>query len=426
MRVLMIGVGGVGEAAARIARERDPKGEWLERLVLADYNEGRAAEVSAKLGDAARFPAEKVDAGQPEQVAALIGKHGADLVMNLVEPTYNLVLMDAALAAGTHYMDTTSHSSEPHPTDPFNQVGRLLGAKQLAKTPEWEDSGLLAMWGCGVEPGMSDFFARFAEKHLFDEIEEIGVRDGADLHIPGHEGVAFGFNVWSTIEECLHPGLAWDADRGYYTLPPFSDPETFWLPEGIGAVEMVNVEHSETVFISRTIGKGLRRTSFKYALGEEFIQALKVLKACNLHSLEPVPFRGGELVPLDALAAIVPDPSQTGLAFVGKTAAGTWVKGKKDGLERQVYLYQVADNQECVARLGCQAVVAQTAFTPVVLWELMATGRWDHTGLRVPEQCDPEPYVALMADYGFPAGILEMDSPYKKVTDQKTLQALTA
>ena len=112
--------------------------------------------------------------------------------------------------------------------------------------------------------------------------------------------------------------------------------------------------------------------------------------------------------------------------MVGKTAAGTWTKGRKDGLERQVYLYQVADNQECVARLGCQAVVAQTAFTPVIVWELMAAGRWDYPGLRTPEMCDPDEYVALMAEYGFPAGMLEMDSQYKRASDQKTLAELIA
>jgi len=425
MRVLLIGAGGVGEAAAQIAKWRDPAAEWLERLVVADYDAARAAEVSHKLGGGDRFPAEQVDAGEPEQVKALIEQHDADLLMNLVEPKYNLVLLDAARAAGVHYMDTTSVSSEPHPTDPYNQVGVLLGARQLEKAPEWEESGRLAMWGCGVEPGMSDFFARFAERHLFDEIEEIGVRDGCDLHIPGHEGFAFGFNVWSTIEECLNPGLAWEKDRGYYTLPPFSEPETFLLPEGIGAVEMVNVEHSETVFISRHIGKGLRRTSFKYALGDEFIEALKVLRACNLHSKQPVTFRGQDLVPLDALAAIVPNPARTGMALVGKTAAGTWIKGRKDGMERQVYLYQVADNEECVERLGCQVVVAQTAFSPVIVWELMAAGRWDHTGLRTPEECDPDPFVALMDEYGFPAGLLEMDSEYKRSADGAVLRSFT-
>ena len=341
--------------------------------------------------------------------------------MNLVEPKYNVGLMDIALECGVHYMDAGSCSSEPHPTDPFNKVGLLLGARQWEKKPQWDESGLMAMLGFGVEPGTSDFFARFAEKHLLDEIEEMGARDGNNLQLAGHEGPVFGFNVWSTVEECLDPPLVWEKERGHFTTEPFSEPEDFWLPEGIGTVEMVNVEHSEAVFIPRVIGKGLRRVTFKYALGDEFIAALKVLHACNLDSKVPVPFRGQELVPLDALGAIVPNPAETGLAMVGKTAAGTWAKGRKDGLERQVYLYQVADNQECVDRLGCQAVVAQTAFTPVIVWELMAAGRWDYPGLRTPEMCDPDAYVALMADYGFPAGLLEMDSPYKMAADQKAL-----
>jgi saccharopine dehydrogenase-like NADP-dependent oxidoreductase len=332
--------------------------------------------------------------------------------------------MDVALACGVHYMDTGSVSSEPHPADPYNQIGVLLGERQWCKKAQWDESGLMAMLGFGVEPGMSDFFARFAEKHLFDELDEIGVRDGGNLHIPGHEGALFGFNVWSTVEECLDPPIVWERERGHFTTEPFSEPERFWLPEGIGTVEMVNVEHSEPVFIPRGVDKGLRRVTFKYALGEEFIGALKVLQSCNLHSKQPVSFRGQDLVPLDALAAIVPNPADTGLAMVGKTAAGVWVRGRKDGLEREVYLYQVADNEECVERLGCQAVVAQTAFTSVLVWELMAGGTWDYPGLRTPELCEPEDYMALMADYGFPAGIVEMDSEYKRASDQRQLGAL--
>jgi len=426
MRVLQIGVGGVGESVAKLAQLRDPHADWLERLVLADYDEGRATAVAARLGEERRFPAVKVDATRPEQVEALIAEHKPDLLMNLVEPKYNAGLMDVALECRVHYMDSGSVSSEPHPTDPYCQIGVLLGSRQWEKKPQWDESGLMALLGFGVEPGMSDFFARFAEKHLFDEIDEIGVRDGADLRIPGHEGPLFGFNVWSTIEECLDPPIVWEKERGYFTTAPFSEPETFWLPDGIGAVEMVNVEHSEPVFIPRVIGKGLRRVTFKYALGEEFIAALKVLRTCNLHSKRPVRFRDGELVPLDALAAIVPSPADTGLAMIGKTAAGVWVKGRKDGLERQVYLYQVADNEECVDRLGCQAVVAQTAFTSLIVWELMAAGRWDYPGLRTPEMCDPDAYVGLMAAHGFAPGLLEMDSAFKSAADQARIAELVA
>ncbi len=424
MRILQIGVGGVGESAARIAQQRDPSREWLELLILADYDGVRAGEVAGKLGDPSRFRAAEVDASKPDQVEALIAEHKPDLLMNLVEPKYNPGLMDIALRCGVNYMDTGSVGSEPHPEDPFNQVGVLLGEKQWVKKRDWDESGLMGMLGFGVEPGMSGFFARFAEKYLFDEVEEMGVRDGADLHIPGHEGVVFGFNVWSTVEECLNPPLVWEKERGHYTTQPFSEPETFWLPGGIGSAEMVNVEHSEAVFFPRAIGKGLRRATFKYALGQEFIDALKVLGSCNLSSKTPVRFRGRDLVPIDALAAIVPSPADTGLAMVGKSSAGTWVKGRKDGLEREVYLYQVADNEECVDRLGCQVVVAQTAFTSVIVWELMATGRWDYPGLRTPEMCDPDEYMALMADYGFPAGMLEMDAEYKRVADQATLRDL--
>ena len=233
MRVLQIGVGGVGESVAMIAQQRDPKGDWLEKLVLADFNEARANQVAAKLGDPVRFPAVRVDATRPDQVKALIAQHKPDLLMNLIEPKYNPGLMDIALECGVHYMDAGSCSSEPHPTDPFNKVGLLLGARQWEKKPQWDESGLMGMLGFGVEPGTSDFFARFAAKHLFDEIDEMGARDGSNLSLPGHEGPVFGFNVWSTVEECLNPPLVWEKERGHFTTEPFSEPEDFWLPEGI-------------------------------------------------------------------------------------------------------------------------------------------------------------------------------------------------
>ena len=426
MRILMIGAGGVGEAIARIGVSRDPHGDWLEQMVIADRDLARASVVAAGLGDERRFIAQPVDAADRTQVTGLIETYRPDLLMNVVDPRFNVALMDAAFEAGVAYMDTGSCASEPHPNDPYHQVGVLLGAPQWEQAPQWESRGLLGMLGCGVEPGMSDFFARFAERHLFDEIHEIGVRDGGNLHIPGDDAITFSFNVWATVEECLNPPLIWEKERGFFTTELFSEPEVFVVPEGIGPLEMVNVEHSEVVFIARNVDAGLRRVTFKYGLGDRFIEALKTLRACNLHSKQPIKYAEGSIVPLDFLASVTPSPAQVGRRYIGKTAAGVWVRGTKDGLERQLYLYQVADNEECMERLGCQAVVAQTAFTPVILMELMAKGEWDYVGLRCGEMCNPEPYVALMGAYGFPAGLMEMESPYRSALEQQAFSGAAA
>ncbi len=168
-----------------------------------------------------------------------------------------------------------------------------------------------------------------------------------------------------TIEECTNPAVCWERDRGFYTVPPLSEPEPFYLPEGIGWVECAHVEHEEVIAVGRTheLLKGVKKATFKYALGDEFIQAMEVFKSVNLHSTQKIRVGGCEVAPRDVVEAAAPDPNEIGKRYVGQTCGGTWVKGRKDGLEREVYLYQVADNEECVAKYGTQGVVAQTAFT---------------------------------------------------------------
>jgi len=174
MKVLLVGVGGVGEAMAVIAR-RSP---WIEKIVLADYRFERAKEVQAKLGDADRFPVEHVDARKKDQVEALARNHRVDLVMNACDPVYNVPIFEAAYSYGSIYMDMAMTLSEPHATQPYQLTGVKLGDYQFARSEVWEEKRLLALVGMGVEPGMSDIFARYAQECLFDEIDEIGVRDG--------------------------------------------------------------------------------------------------------------------------------------------------------------------------------------------------------------------------------------------------------
>ncbi len=276
---------------------------------------------------------------------------------------------------------------------------------------------------------MVDYFARYAADHFFDEVEEMGVRDGANLEIPGHKGVAFGFSIWSTIDECVSPAIVWEADRGWYEVEPFSEPERFFLPEGIGYQEMGHVAHDEVIHIGRNarLLKGVKRATFKYGLGDDFIHAIEVLRSLNLDSMKPVRVKGVDVAPIDLVSAAAPDPVELGKRFVGKTAAGIWVKGRCDGLEREVYLYQVADNEECVETYGVQAVVCQTAFTAVMTLELLATGKLSgyrdnpEVGVRSPEEFCADPYVALMPEYEFHGGVMEMDAEYKRRQERAAL-----
>ncbi len=401
MKVLLVGVGGVGEAIAAIARPR----KWVEQIVLADYNLERCKEVQKKLGDDQRFPVEFIDASKQEMIEGLAKKYKVDLIMNSVDPVFNQQIFDAAYNAGAVYMDMAMTLSTPHPTDPFNKCGVKLGDYQFDKSKDWEKKGLLALVGIGVEPGMADVFARYAQDHLFDEIEELGIRDGANIEIKGYE-FAPNFSIWTTIEECLNPPVIWEEGKGWFTTAPFSEPEVFEFPEGIGKVEVVNVEHEEVLLMPRWLKA--KRATFKYGLGDQFIGVLKTLHMLGLDNKEKINVKGVQVAPRDVVAACLPDPAHLGDQMSGKTCAGTWVKGTKDGKPREVYLYQVADNAECMKAWGCQAVVAQTAFSAVIAMDLLQHGQWKGTGVLGPEAFPPDPFMEKMADYGFPYGIKEM------------------
>jgi saccharopine dehydrogenase-like NADP-dependent oxidoreductase len=401
MKVLLVGVGGVGESIAVMAKERP----WITKMVLTDYNLKRAKEVQKKIGDKKRFPVEFIDASKRKMIQELAKKYDVDLIMNAVDPVFNEQIFDAAYAAGCTYMDMAMTLSTPHKTDPFHQCGVKLGDYQFERAAKWEKKGLLAIVGCGVEPGMVDVFACYAQDYLFDEIEEIGVRDGANLEISGYE-FAPNFSIWTTIEECLNPPVIWEKDKGWFTTAPFSEPETFEFPEGIGKIEVVNVEHEEVLLVPRWVKT--RRVTFKYGLGDQFIGVLKTLHMLGLDNKEKINVKGVMVAPRDVVAACLPDPAHLGDHMSGKTCAGLWVKGMKNGQKKEVYLYQVADNAESMKRWGCQAVVTQTGFNAVIAMDLLEHGLWTGTGVLGPEAFDPIPFMEKMADYGFPYGIKEM------------------
>ncbi|CAN5756221.1 saccharopine dehydrogenase C-terminal domain-containing protein [soil metagenome] len=400
MRVLVVGAGGVGSAIAVVAQGRD----FVEHLVLADINEDQARSTVGRLRDE-RFATARVDASDTNAIVALAKEVGANAIVNACDPRFNVPIFDAAFEANCTYLDMAMTLSEPHPKKPHKETGVVLGQYQFDAGPGWEERGLLCLAGIGVEPGLSDVFARYAADHLFESIDEVGVRDGADLTIDGY-AFAPTFSIWTTIEECLNPPVIYERDRGWFTTPPFSDPETFVFPEGIGPIECVNVEHEEVLLIPRWVD--CNRVTFKYGLGEEFIEVLKTISMLGLDSTQPVDVRGGRVAPRDVIAATLPDPAKLGDRMHGRTCAGTWVRGTgSDGRPRDVYLYHVVDNEECMAAYGSQAVVLQTALNPVVALELLESGTWSGVGVLGPEAFDASPFLNLLADYGHPHGMEE-------------------
>ena len=389
MKVLLVGVGTVGEAIAKLSRGKP----WLERMVLADYRIDRAREVADSLGDARTYCSAQIDASNRAAIAELARASEADLVMNAVDPSFVMPIFDGSLDAGVNYIDMAVSLSRPHVERPYEQPGVKLGDEQFARTADWEARGRLALVGMGMDPGLSDVFAAYAAKHLFDEIHDVNVRDGGDLHVPG-EAFAPVFSIWTTIEECLNPPIIWERERGWFTTEPFAEPERFLFPEGVGPMECVHVEHEEVVLVPRWLDP--RRVTFKYALGDEFIEVLRVLHKVGLDRTDKVLVKGVEVSPRDVVAASVPDPATIGERMRGRAIVGTWVTGRTDGRAREVYLYQACDAQETMAKYGLQPVAWQTGFNPLVAMELLAEGAWKGAGVLAPEAFDPDPYLAIL------------------------------
>ena len=322
----------------------------------------------------------------------------ADVILNACDPRFNPPIFNGAFAAGCNYVDMAMNLSVPHPTHPFSKTGIRLGDGQFAEHPTWKNRGLMALVGMGVEPGFSDVAARYAADELFSEIHEIGVRDGADLVVDGYD-FAPTFSIWTTIEECLNPPVIYERERGWYTTEPFSEPEMFTFPEGIGELQCVNVEHEEVILMPRWIE--VDRVTFKYGLGEEFIDVLKTIQKLELHSTKTVNVKGVEVSPRDVVAATLPDPATLGDKMRGRTCAGSWVRGLgKDGEPREVYVYHIVDNAWSMREFGHQAVVWQTACMPAVAIELMATGVWSAIGIVGPEALPAKPFLDLLDAYG--------------------------
>ncbi len=305
MRVLLAGAGGVGEAIAVLLGRRG----FAEHVVVCDVRLDRARYVASRAAEGVDADAALLDASDQTAIVDLAKHHRCDILVNACDPRFVPSLFKGAFEAGIDYLDMAMSLSLPHPGRPHEQVGVTLGEMQFEMAPRWEEAGRLALVGMGVEPGLSDVFARYAADHLFSEIDEAGVRDGSDLVVEGYE-FAPTFSIWTTIEECLNPPVIYEKDRGWYTTAPFSEPEVFDFPEGIGAVTCVNVEHEEVLLIPRWVD--VKRATFKYGLGDEFIGVLRTLHKLALDRTDPVTVRGLQVSPRDVVAACLPDPATLG------------------------------------------------------------------------------------------------------------------
>jgi saccharopine dehydrogenase-like NADP-dependent oxidoreductase len=405
MRILLIGAGGVGDAIAKVASERS----FYEVMVVSDFDLSRAEHTIEWIRNrhgaevAARFIAAKIDASDASSVVELCRAHNITHLINAVEPKFVPTVFSAAYTARVGYVDMAMSLSEPHETDPFNKPGIKLGDAQYALNDQWEKAGKLALIGMGVEPGLSNIFAKYAYDELFSEVDEVSIKDGSNLVVRNEAGetiFAPSFSIWTVIEECLNPPIIYEKEKGFYTTQPFSEPEIFEFPEGIGAVECVNVEHEEIPMLPRTMD--VKKVTFKYGLGSDFIDVLKTLHHLGIDATKPVRVRSAsgpvDVSPRDVLVAVLPDPAHIGPRMEGKACAGVLITGKdKTGKERATYIYHVADNAETMKEYDAQCIVMQTAFNPVIALELIAEGKWSGIGVRAPEEFAPKPFLELMS-----------------------------
>jgi saccharopine dehydrogenase-like NADP-dependent oxidoreductase len=376
-------------------------------MVVADRTLSRAQEAVQRVRDP-RFSAAEVNAAELEDIRDLIRRVDPDVVINAVDPRFVMPIFLACEIENTNYMDMAMSLSRPHPLYPYRETGVKLGDEQFARDWNWHERKIFALIGMGVEPGMSDVFARYANDELFSRIDSITVLDGSNIRIEGYD-FAPSFSIWTTIEECLNPPIVWEDGRGWFTTEPFSELEVFNFPEGIGPVECVNVEHEEVILIPQKIDA--KKVNFKYGLGTEFIQILKTINMLGLDRKENVDVQGISVSPRDLLTASLPDPATLGERMRGKTCAGTLVRGlDKGGKAKAVYLYNVVDNEWSMKEYGDQAVVWQTAVNPVIAMELIHRGEWKPLGVNGPEWFDPKPFLALLEEHGSSWKIREEDS----------------
>ncbi len=431
MKMLLVGAGAVGESILRILKYRDPKGEWLKKVVVSDYDLDRAKEVVSHMKDDSRFTAEKVNARNKQEIVDLIEKHECDFVMDAAAPFVCNTIFDAAFEGGANYVSMGTWSV---PFDPpvygmglENSFSEPMAKYNFDQHDAWAEKGNMACICLGIDPGVVDVFAKFAAVHLFDTLREIHVKDGGNLDIPnaGEDDVVFGFNVWTVLDECLNPNVEWSKKDGYKIEKPFSGKEVFDMPAGVGANTLVKVEHEETVLMPRYLQEyGLENVSFKIALDDNLINALKAVDALGLRNMNEIDVNGVKVAPRDVVAAAAPQPKDIGDEMVGKMVVGIHCIGTKDGKEREIFMYQPFDQEESMKRWEMQAVVAQTGFGAAIGIELIGRGIWKDKGVFAPEHFDPLPYLEIMDEANYEYGIVEMDSPYKTDLDKKVMADL--
>ena len=388
-RVLIIGAGGVGRVVAhKCAALR----EVFTDICLASRTLSKAQQIASEVKGEIEIA--QLDADRVSDTVALIRSFNADLVIHVALPYQDLAIMDACLEAGVDYLDTANY-------EPPDQA-RFEYRWQWDYQQRFQSAGLMALLGSGFDPGVTNVFCAYAQKHLFDEIHEVDILDcNAGDH--GHP-FATNFNPEINIREVTAPGRYWEQGQWKQT-EPLSVSREFDFPE-VGLRRAYLMYHEELESLSLHL-KGLKRIRFWMTFGEAYLNHLKVLENVGMTGIEPVSFQGQEIIPLQFLKVLLPDPASLGPRTQGQTCIGCLIHGVKEGKPRRIFLYNVCDHQSCYQEVKSQAVSYTTGVPAMIGAKQILAGQWRQPGVFNMEQCDPDPFMNDLNHFGLPWQIKE-------------------
>ena len=389
-KVLIIGAGGVGRVVTHKCAQLP---EVFGEICLASRTQSKCDQIASELQRPIQTAS--VDADNVAETVSLIRSFQPRLVINVALPYQDLSIMDACLEAGVDYLDTANY--EPLDTARFEYKW------QWAYQDRFQSAGRMALLGSGFDPGVTNVYCAHAQKHLFDEIEQIDILDCN----AGDHGYPFAtnFNPEINIREVTANGRFWE-EGGWKETDPLSVNRDFDFPE-VGVRRAYLMYHEELESLCQNI-KGLKRIRFWMTFGESYLTHLRVLENVGMTSIEPIQFEGKEIVPLQFLKALLPDPASLGPRTKGKTCIGCLVDGVKDGKKRRVFIYNVCDHQECYQEVKSQAISYTTGVPAMIGAKQMLTGKWLQPGVFNMEQLDPDPFMADLNQYGLPWKLIEM------------------
>jgi len=393
-KIVIIGAGSVGQVVAHKCAQL---GDIFGHIVLASRTLEKCDTIAQQIQQryGRRIETARVDADNVAELVALFKRTKPFLVINVALPYQDLTIMDACLAAGVHYIDTANY--EPLDSAKFEY------SWQWAYQQRFQEAGLMALLGCGFDPGATNIFTAYLAKHYFDEIHQLDIIDvnGGDHGYPFATNFNPEINIREVTAECRH----WE-DGQFVTTPAMSIQQRFTCPDDVGSFNIYRMYHEELESLTKHFPT-LKKAQFWMSFGDSYLKHLEVLANVGMTAIHPVDFEGHKIVPIQFLKALLPDPSTLGPRTHGKTCIGCVVRGIRDDREKTVYLYNIKDHQECYREVQSQGISYTTGVPAMISAKLMLQGEWFKSGVWNIEQMNPDPFMQAMNDYGLPWKIVE-------------------